>query len=156
MNLKRVVNYQRLFLLIFLVMLIEKGLDYYLPWLKAISNESFVLFKESKLNFSDNNFNETFIIKTFRFLSLILLIIPLFYYNKFLINIKTKTFFAKENNQLLIKSSVLLVSYAFINYVLNYLDIERHYFNLGFIVFIAISSYMFGIIFKQVYCLVMI
>ncbi|WP_303316368.1 hypothetical protein Q4Q34_06065 [Flavivirga abyssicola] len=151
MDLKSAINFQRFFLLIFFAIILEIAVGSYLPWLKAVYNEGFVLIKGSKLYVNDDSFYNTFFIKTLRFLGLILLIIPLFNYNKFLISIKTKSFFEKKNSQLLIKSSTLLLLYAFLNYVLNYLDVERHYFNMGYIVFIGFTCYTFGIIFKRAY-----
>ncbi len=146
---KRIINIQRFFLLIFLVIIFEIALNSYFPWIKAIYTGDFTSLKALKLNLNDDNFNKLFIVNSIRLISVVLIVISFLLYNKFLVNIKSKFFFTNNNSRLLIRASYFLTFYAFINYILNYLDIDRNYFNNGNIMFIALTSYTFGTIFKK-------
>ncbi|KJD36477.1 hypothetical protein PW52_04800 [Tamlana sedimentorum] len=143
-----VINSQRFFILMFLVIVLDIAFSDYFPWVKALytSDNLEVIALNEKI--TNQNFSKLLVVKTLRFLSVAFLVVAFYFYHKFLKNIKSNVLFNKDNYRLLFRVSTFLIVYAIIHYILNYFDVERGYFNNGYVVFIAITIYSFGEIFK--------
>ena len=144
MKIKKLVRSQRLFLVVLSLWVVQKGVNFFEPWVYAFFDESNT---NESLRSSTPRFLLQIVIETLRFLLSFLIVYAIYLYNKFLSNINNSNYFSLDNSKYLAQCGYVLIGYSISIYLFGVVGLKEHVFNVGIVVFIGIILISFSRIF---------